>query len=236
MFLQRSKTQGPRFNFQHSNCGSQSYKTLIQGNLVLSSGLHRHQAHTQCTHTHTHTHRHTHTYTHTYHNTRLHTYTNTHTHARMHTHTHTHAFTHDHTCFHPLTHSQNTQPHIFTGIVFLIFIDILFIYISNVIPLSGFPSTKPLPHLLFPLLLWGCSHSCLTALAFPYAGASSLHRNKGLPSHWCQLNTHCFYTENSVGKVSSQTACNFCVPHHSQCELSKFYEFSLFVPHYCSVV
>ena len=27
------------------------------------------------------------------------------------------------------------------------------------------------------------THSCLTALAFLYTGASSLHRTKGLPSH-----------------------------------------------------
>jgi hypothetical protein len=27
------------------------------------------------------------------------------------------------------------------------------------------------------------THSCLTALAFPYTGALSLHRTKGLPSH-----------------------------------------------------
>jgi hypothetical protein len=35
-------------------------------------------------------------------------------------------------------------------------------------------------------LLWGCSPP-LTALAFSYAGVSSLHRTKGLPSHCCQL-------------------------------------------------
>ena len=27
------------------------------------------------------------------------------------------------------------------------------------------------------------THSCLTTLAFPYTGASSLHRTKGFPSH-----------------------------------------------------
>jgi hypothetical protein len=27
----------------------------------------------------------------------------------------------------------------------------------------------------------------LTALVFPYSGASNLHRTKGLPSHWCQI-------------------------------------------------
>ena len=63
-------------------------------------------------------------------------------------------------------------------------LDILFIYISTVICFPGFPSANSLYHPL-PLLLLGCSHthSHLTTLAFPYTGASSLHRNKGLPSH-----------------------------------------------------
>jgi hypothetical protein len=43
----------------------------------------------------------------------------------------------------------------------------------------------PIPSALC-LLLWGCSltHS-LQPLAFPYTGASSLHRTKGLSSLWC---------------------------------------------------
>ena len=32
-----------------------------------------------------------------------------------------------------------------------------------------------------------CTHFHLTDLAFPYPGASSLHRTKGLPSNWCQI-------------------------------------------------
>ena len=36
-------------------------------------------------------------------------------------------------------------------------------------------SMKVLPHLP--------GHSCLTAPVFPYTGAWSLHRTKGLPSH-----------------------------------------------------
>jgi hypothetical protein len=57
---------------------------------------------------------------------------------------------------------------------------------------SWFPLCKlPIPS-AFPLLLWRCSHypptySCLTILAFPYAGALSLHMTKGLPYHWCQI-------------------------------------------------
>ena len=51
------------------------------------------------------------------------------------------------------------------------------------------------PHLTFTLssLPFACrvlphrpTLSVLTDPAFPYAGASVLHRTKGLPSHWCQ--------------------------------------------------
>jgi hypothetical protein len=38
---------------------------------------------------------------------------------------------------------------------------------------EGVPPHSPLTH-------------CLTTLAFPYSGSSSLHRTKSLPSHWCQ--------------------------------------------------
>ena len=31
------------------------------------------------------------------------------------------------------------------------------------------------------------THSHLSTLKFPYTGASSLHRTKGIPSHWCQI-------------------------------------------------
>jgi len=37
------------------------------------------------------------------------------------------------------------------------------------------------------VLLQSPNHSCLTVLASSYGGASSLHRTKGLPSHWCQI-------------------------------------------------
>jgi hypothetical protein len=69
---------------------------------------------------------------------------------------------------------------------------ILFIYTSNVVLPSWLPlCTPPIPSPL-PLPLWGCSptppaHSYLTTLAFPFAGASSLHRTKGLHSYWCQI-------------------------------------------------
>jgi hypothetical protein len=63
---------------------------------------------------------------------------------------------------------------------------ILFIYISNDIPLPGYSSATPLSPLPFAsmrVLLHPFTHSCLTALASPYAGASSCHRTKGLLSH-----------------------------------------------------
>jgi hypothetical protein len=72
-----------------------------------------------------------------------------------------------------------------------IFLIISFVYISNDIPLPGYPST--LPYLICPLppplclymrvLLHPPAHSCPTAPVSPNAGASNLHRTKSLPSH-----------------------------------------------------
>jgi hypothetical protein len=67
---------------------------------------------------------------------------------------------------------------------------ILFIHISKNIPLLGYTSTYlPNPSLLSPfpfsairVLLYPLTHSHLNPLASPYAGTSSLHRTKGLPS------------------------------------------------------
>ena len=60
-------------------------------------------------------------------------------------------------------------------------------YISNVFHLPGFSSTNLLSHppACFYKGAHPPTHSSLTALAFPYTGASSLHRTKGLSSHWC---------------------------------------------------
>jgi len=65
-----------------------------------------------------------------------------------------------------------------------------FIYISNVIhPLSRLtlrkPPSLPPPPASMRVLLHPPTHSCLTMLAFPYTGETSLHRTKDLPSHWC---------------------------------------------------
>ena len=73
-----------------------------------------------------------------------------------------------------------------------IFLVILFIYISNVITLRSFPSPKTLS---YPLLV-PCFYESTSPPThplpphhpiFPYTGASSLHRNKGLSSHWWQV-------------------------------------------------
>jgi hypothetical protein len=86
----------------------------------------------------------------------------------------------------PLSPPPSSPPTSFSFFYFLL--DIFFIYISNVITIPGFHSQKPAIPLPLPLLLWGCllptPHSCLPALAFPYTGALSLHRIKGLSSHW----------------------------------------------------
>jgi len=63
----------------------------------------------------------------------------------------------------------------------------------KIYPPSQLPFHKPLiPSLLSPVpfasrrvLLHLLTHSHLTALASPYARASSLHKTKGVPSHWC---------------------------------------------------
>ena len=83
---------------------------------------------------------------------------------------------------------------IFSFPFFLLFLFFLFFLIGYFIylhfkccPLLSLPSTKPPIPLPFPfasirVLLHPPTHSCLTALESPYAGASSLHRTKGLPS------------------------------------------------------
>jgi hypothetical protein len=53
-------------------------------------------------------------------------------------------------------------------------------------PLSWFPFCKS-PLLCFYEGVPAPTHSCLTTLALLYTGASSLHRTKDLPSHWCQI-------------------------------------------------
>ena len=62
-------------------------------------------------------------------------------------------------------------------------------------PSSRFPLHKPPSHRSrspspfdsMRVLFHSLTHSCLTALAFPYAGASSLHNTMYFPSCWCQI-------------------------------------------------
>jgi hypothetical protein len=67
-------------------------------------------------------------------------------------------------------------------------VDIFFIYISNVIPFPGFPSKNPyftLPSLASMKMCPNTpTYSLLPTIEFLYTGASSLHRTKGLFSHW----------------------------------------------------
>ena len=67
-----------------------------------------------------------------------------------------------------------------------LFLVVLFIYISNVIPLPSFLSqnhpSQPFPSATLRVFPHPPSHSLPISLAFPYTGASSLHRIKGLPS------------------------------------------------------
>jgi hypothetical protein len=73
--------------------------------------------------------------------------------------------------------------------LFFFKLDILFIYISNVIPFPGFSSEDSLSYSTTPCFYESAphptNHSYFTALPFLYNGAWNLHRTKGLSSHWC---------------------------------------------------
>ena len=66
-----------------------------------------------------------------------------------------------------------------------------------------FPSATPLYHSPPPacmrVLPHPPTHSCLHTLKFPYTGALSLHRTKGLSSHWCPTRPSCVaYTSGAM--------------------------------------
>lgn len=69
------------------------------------------------------------------------------------------------------------------------------------LPVSSPQTSIPSPTLSFyegaPQLT---SHSCLSALGFPYTETSSLHRTKSLPSHWCQIRpSSAMYASEAMG-------------------------------------
>ena len=80
-------------------------------------------------------------------------------------------------------------PYFQPALPFVLFVFILFIYISNVTPFPEFPSRNPYPILPPPVsmrvLKHPYTHSHFPSLAFPYTGAWRLPRTKDLSSHWC---------------------------------------------------
>jgi hypothetical protein len=97
-------------------------------------------------------------------------------------------------------------------------LDILLIYISNVIPFSGFPSTNPLSHppshASMKVLPYLPTHPYLTTLAVPYTGASNLYKTKGLSSHRCQTRLFilCYICDWSHGLLHVYTLIGGLVP------------------------
>jgi hypothetical protein len=85
-----------------------------------------------------------------------------------------------------LAHWAVPGPLLFIFFVYFIFIFIrYFLYLHfKFYPLSSFPFQKP-PYPIPPPPVHEPTYSRLPVLAFPYTGASSLHRTKGLSSHWC---------------------------------------------------
>ena len=70
---------------------------------------------------------------------------------------------------------------LFVCLFVCLLLDIFFIYISNVIPFPHFCFKTP--YSLPPTPVSQPTHSRFLVLAFPYTGASSLPRSKGLFSH-----------------------------------------------------
>ena len=65
-------------------------------------------------------------------------------------------------------------------------LDIFFIYISNVIPFPGLLSGTPIPSLLLLHLHHPHTHSCLSALAFPYIRAWNPWGTRAVPPTYVQ--------------------------------------------------
>jgi len=109
------------------------------------------------------------------------------------------------------TRTQTVKDNCFISTFYLYFFPFLLLdnfYLRfKCYPLSWFPFQKfsiPSP---LPLLLWRCSltyppaPSNLPALTFPYTRALSLHRTKGLFSHWCLIKTSsATYVDEAIGR------------------------------------
>ena len=78
--------------------------------------------------------------------------------------------------------------------------DIFYIYISNVIPFPDYPSKNPLS----PPPAHQPTYSYFLVLAFPYTGALSLLRTKGLSSHWCLTRPS---SATNAARAMSPTMC-----------------------------
>jgi hypothetical protein len=77
------------------------------------------------------------------------------------------------------------------------------------------PYCIPLTLLLLRVLPNPPTHSHLNALAFSYTGVSSLHRTKGIPSHWCQIRPSSYICSWSHGSHHVYSLVGGLVPGSS---------------------
>jgi hypothetical protein len=88
-----------------------------------------------------------------------------------------------------LTSKRFRKIFFYIKICYVIFLIGYFLYLHfKCYPLSQFPPGNPYPILPPPASMrmfpYPYTHSCLPTLTFPYTGASSIHRTKGLSSYW----------------------------------------------------
>jgi hypothetical protein len=89
------------------------------------------------------------------------------------------------------------------------FLDIFFIYISNVFPFPGLPFGTPISHPSSPASMsvrpYPPTHSYLPDLEFPYTGALNTLRPEGLFFHWCPTRP------SSATYVASAMSHSMCI-------------------------
>ena len=108
-----------------------------------------------------------------------------------------------------LSRTSVSLMNIFDIIVIYLFIllDILFIYISNVIPFPDFSPRNTLSHLPHSCFYQGVPPTIHPLLPpHTHTGASSLHRTKDLFSHWCQTRP------SSAAYMSGAMGHTMCTP------------------------